>query len=156
MPVKPVPEGYLATPYLILRGAPQAIEFYKKAFGATVSEQHADPSGKVAHAEIRIGKAPIMLADEHPEMGFKGPESYGGSPVTIVIYTKDVDALFQRAVAAGATVLRAVADQFYGDRNGTLKDPFGHVWTLMTHVEDVSPKEVQKRMAAALKKKAQG
>ena len=152
MPVKPVPDGYLATPYLIVKSAAKAIDFYRKAFGATEIMRFTDPSGGTAHAEIKIGMAPVMLADEHVAMGYKSPEVYGGTPVSIVLYTENVDALFNQAVAAGASVERAVADQFYGDRNGTLKDPFGHVWTLVTHVEDVSPEDMQKRMAEMMEK----
>lgn len=148
--VKPIPEGYhTATPYLIVRDAARAIEFYKKAFGATELMRMADPSGKVMHAEIRIGNSPIMLADEVPEMGARGPESLGGSPVSILLYVEDVDALFSQAVAAGAKVQRPVKDQFYGDRSGGVTDPFGHVWYIATHKEDVSPEEMRKRAAAA-------
>jgi PhnB protein len=152
MTVRPVPEGYrTVTPYLIVRGAAQAIEFYQRAFGATEVMRLADPSGKIGHAEIKIGDSPVMLADEFPEMQIIGPQTLDGSPVILLIYVEDVDARFARAVAAGATVLRPVKDQFYGDRSGTLKDPFGHVWTLATHKEDVSPEEITRRFAAALK-----
>jgi PhnB protein len=146
---KPVPEGYhRATPYLCVRNAAGAIEFYKKAFGATELMRLADASGKIGHAEIKIGDAPIMLADEFPEMGFKSPQLLGGSPVTIHLYVEDVDALAMRAVAEGAQVLRPVEDQFYGDRAGQLADPFGHVWMIATHKEDVSEEEMRKRVAA--------
>jgi PhnB protein len=148
--VKPIPEGYhTATPYLIVRNAARAIEFYKKAFGATELMRMADPSGRIGHAEIRIGDSPIMLADEVPEMGFRSPESLGGSPVSILLYVEDVDAVFSQAVAAGAKVQRPVADQFYGDRTGGVTDPFGHIWYIATHKEDVSPEEMRKRAAAA-------
>ncbi len=146
---KPIPEGYhTATPYLIIKDAASAIEFYKKAFGATELMRMADPSGKVRHAEIKIGNSPIMIADEFPEIGARSPQSLGGSPVSILLYVEDVDALFSQAIAAGAKVLRPVKDQFYGDRSGGLADPFGHVWYIATHKEDVSPEEMQKRAAA--------
>jgi PhnB protein len=147
---RPIPEGYhTATPYLIVKGAASAIEFYKKAFGATELFRMGDPSGKIGHAEIKIGDSPIMLADEVLEMGYRSPQSYGGTPVSLLLYMEDVDARFKQAVAAGATVQKPVQDQFYGDRSGTLVDPFGHVWTLATHQEDVPPEEMQKRMAEA-------
>ena len=146
---KPIPEGYhTATPYLIVRDAASAIEFYKKAFGATELFRMDAPGGKIGHAEIKIGNSPIMLADEVPEIGARGPQSYGGSPVTILLYVEDVDAVFNQAVAAGAKVQRAVADQFYGDRSGGVTDPFGHVWYVATHKEDLSPEEIRKRAAA--------
>jgi PhnB protein len=152
MATKPIPDGYrTATPYLIIHGAADAIEFYKRAFGATELLRMADPQGRVGHAEIKIGDSVIMLADEHPAMGYRGPRSLGGSSVSILLYLENVDAVFERAVRAGAKVQRAVADQFYGDRSGTLEDPFGHVWTVATHVEDVSPEEMQRRAEAAMK-----
>ena len=148
--VKPVPEGYhTATPYLIIKGAAAALEFYKKAFGATELLRMPKPDGRVGHAEIRIGDSIIMLADEFPEIGARSPESYGGSPVTLMLYVEDVDAVFNRAVAAGAKVDRPVANQFYGDRTGGIIDPFGHKWYLATHVEDVSPEELLRRANAA-------
>lgn len=148
MAVKPIPDGYPAvTPYLIVTGAARAIEFYTQVFGATETMRLAGPNG-VAHAEIRIGDSVVMLADESPEMGFRGPKSFGGTPVSLMLYVDDVDATFQRAIAAGAASRRAVQDQFYGDRSGTLEDPFGHVWTVATHVEDVSPQEIDRRLAA--------
>ncbi len=148
--VKPIPEGYhTATPYLIIKGAARAIEFYKKAFGATELMRMAQPDGRIGHAEIRIGNSPIMLADEVPEMGHRSPQSLGGSPVSILLYVEDVDALFNQAVSAGAKVERPVQDQFYGDRTGGVTDPFGHVWYIATHKEDVSPEEMRKRAAAA-------
>ena len=147
---KPIPDGYhTATPYLIIGGAGDAIEFYKKAFGATELFRFRTPDGKIGHAEIKIGDSPIMLADEYPEMGYKGPQSLGGSPVSIMIYVEDVDTIFNQAVAAGATVKEAVTDKFYGDRLGTVADPFGHVWHISTHKEDVSMEEMQKRAQAA-------
>lgn len=149
---KPIPDGYqTATPYLIVKGAADAIEFYKKAFGATEMLRMADPQGRVGHAEIKIGDSVIMLADEHPAMGYRGPRTLGGSSVSILLYLADVDRVFERAVKAGARAQRPVADQFYGDRSGTLEDPFGHVWTVATHVEDVPPEEMKRRAEAAMK-----
>ena len=148
--VKPIPEGYhTATPYLIVKDAAQAIEFYKKAFGATELMRMPGTGGKIGHAEIKIGDSPIMLADEVPGMGFRSPESLGGSPISILLYVEDVDVVFSEALAAGAKVQRPVADQFYGDRTGGVTDPFGHVWYIATHKEDVSPEEMKKRAAAA-------
>jgi PhnB protein len=149
---KPIPEGYhSATPYLIVKGAAEAIDFYKRVFGATESLRMADPKGAIAHAEIKIGDSVIMLADEHPNMGYRGPRSLGGSAVSIMLYVADVDGTFERAIKAGAQARRPVANQFYGDRSGTLEDPFGHVWTISTHVEDVAPEEMQRRAEAAFK-----
>jgi PhnB protein len=157
MATKPIPDGYrTATPYLIIKGAAEAIEFYKRAFGATELLRMADPQGRVGHAEIKIGDSVIMLADEHPAMGYRGPRSLGGSSVSILLYLEDVDAVFERAVKAGAKAQRPVVDQFYGDRSGTLEDPFGHVWTVATHVEDVSPEEMRRRAEAAMKSEATG
>jgi len=136
---------------LIVNDAARAIEFYKQAFGATELMRFADPGGKIGHAEIKIDNSPIMLADEFPEMGFRGPQSLGGSPVGILLYVEVVDARFDQAIAAGAKALRPVKDQFYGDRSGTLEDPFGHVWTIATHKEDVSPEEMHKRFEAFMK-----
>jgi len=148
--VKPIPKGYhTATPYLIVKEAVNALNFYKRAFDAEELMRVADPSGKVGHAEIKISNSPIMLADEFPEMGYRGPQSLGGSPVSILLYVEDVDAQFNRAVAAGAKVLKPVADQFYGDRSGTLEDPFGHVWTIATHKENLTFEEIRNRAAAA-------
>jgi PhnB protein len=150
MATKPIPDGYrTATPYLIVNGAAEAIEFYKRAFGASELFRMAAPSGKVGHAEIKIGDSVIMLADEFPEMGHRGPRSLGGSSVSILLYVEDVDELFERAVNAGAKAQRPVANQFYGDRSGTVEDPFGHVWTIATHVEDVPPEEMKRRAQAA-------
>ncbi|MBA3563997.1 MAG: VOC family protein [Gammaproteobacteria bacterium] len=151
MAVKHQPEGYhTATPYLIVNGAAAAIDFYKKAFGATELFRMDAPGGKIGHAEIKIGDSPIMLADEHPDMGQRGPQALGGTPVSIMIYVKDVDARFKKAVAAGAKEVKALQDQFYGDRSGTIKDPFGHVWTISTHIEDIPPEEMQERAEAAM------
>jgi PhnB protein len=152
MAAKPVPAGYhTATPYLIIKDAARAIEFYKQAFGAEEILRLADPTGRVEHAEIRIGDSPIMLADEIPDVGANGPQTLGGSPVSILLYVEDVDALIGRAVAAGARMIRPVKDQFYGDRSGTIADPFGHIWTIATHKEDLTPEEIQKRVEAARK-----
>jgi PhnB protein len=150
MPVKPIPEGYHSvTPYLIVDGAADAIEYYKKAFGATELFRMPMPGGKIGHAELKIGDSPIMLADEHPDMGYKSPMSWGGSPVSLMLYVDDVDAVFKQAIAAGGKEQRAVQDQFYGDRSGTFADPFGHVWTVSTHKEDVSMEEMEQRMKSA-------
>jgi PhnB protein len=147
--VKPIPAGYHSvTPYLICDGAADAIEYYKKAFGATELFR-MDHQGKVGHAELKIGDSPIMLADEYPQMGYRSPKALGGTPVSIMIYVEDVDTVYKRAIDAGATELKALQDQFYGDRSGTLTDPFGHVWTIATHKEDVSMEEMNRRMAAA-------
>jgi PhnB protein len=147
---KSIPDGYHnVTPYLIVNDAAAAIEFYKKAFGATELMRMPKPNGKIGHAEIRIGDSPIMLADEAPEMGARSPRTFGGSPVSIFLYVDDVDTTFARAVNGGAQVQRPLADQFYGDRTGGVEDPFGHVWYIATHVEDVSPEDMKKRAAAA-------
>jgi PhnB protein len=152
MAVKPVPEGYhTVTPYLIVRDAARAIEYYKESFGASELMRHVSPGGKIGHAEIRIGDSPIMLADEFPEIGAQSPQALGGSPVSLLLYVEDVDALFHRAVAGGARTIKPLEDQFYGDRSGTLIDPFGHIWTLATHKEDVPPEEMQRRSEAWLK-----
>ena len=146
--VKPVPDGYHSlTPYLVVDGAAEALEYYKKAFGAI--ELFRMPHGdKIGHAEMRIGDSQFMLADGNPEMGYKGPNAYGGTPVSLMIYVDDCDAVYQQAIDAGGTEMRPLQDQFYGDRSGTLSDPFGHVWTIATHKEDVTPEEMDKRMAA--------
>jgi PhnB protein len=147
--VNPIPEGYgRVTPYLIVDGASAAIDFYTSVFGATERMRMAGPEGKVGHAELEIGDAVIMLADEHPESNARGPRSVGGTPVSLHMYVEDADAVFRRAVEAGAKELRPVEDQFYGDRLGSFEDPFGHHWHVATHVEDVSPEEMSKRMAA--------
>ena len=155
MAVKPIPDGYYtATPYLIVKGAASALDFYKQAFGAQELMRFPMPDGKVGHAEIKIGNSPIMLADEFPEMGHKSPESLGGSPVSIMLYVPDVDKTFAQALKAGGKELQPLKDQFYGDRSGTLTDPFGHVWTVSTHKEDVSPEEMDKRHKAMMAEKA--
>jgi PhnB protein len=149
---KPIPDGYHSvTPYLIVKGAARALEFYKKAFNAQELYRLEGPGGTVAHGEFQIGNSRLMIADEFPDMGARGPEAFGGSPVGLCIYTEDVDALFKQALAAGGKQERPVVDQFYGDRSGTVVDPFGHKWTLATHKEDVSPEEMNRRMAEMMK-----
>lgn len=148
--VKPIPDGYHSlTPYLIIKGAAEAMEYYKKAFGAVELFRMGAPEGKIGHAEMKIGDSPFMLADEHPELGFVGPQTLGGAPVSLLIYVEDVDTIYQQAIAAGGKEMKALQNQFYGDRSGTLTDPYGHVWTVATHVEDVSPDEMEKRAQAA-------
>jgi PhnB protein len=152
MPVKPIPDGYhTATPCLIVKGAAEAVEFYKKAFGAVETMRCDMPGGKVGHVEFQIGDSRIMMADEFPEWGCLGPQSVGGSPVSICLYVEDVDVRFAQAIAAGATAVMPVKDQFYGDRSGKLTDPFGHVWTIATHIEDVSIEEIHRRMETWMK-----
>lgn len=147
--VKPIPEGYHSvTPYLVVDGAADAIEFYKKIFGAIETVRMPGPDGRIGHAEVTIGDSHVMLADENPEMGYKGPKAFGGSAISLLVYLPDVDKTVDRAVAAGAKLKRPVEDQFYGDRMGTIEDPFGHVWNVATHIEDVSPEEMKKRMEA--------
>lgn len=148
-PVKSIPQGFRSvTPYLTLGDAARALDFYKRAFGAQEVMRMEGPGGKIGHAEIKIGDSPIMLADEVPQMGYRSPHSIGGSPVSLMLYVQDVDKVVDRAIKAGAKLERPVADQFYGDRNGTIQDPFGHIWTISTHKEDVSPEEMQRRAAA--------
>jgi PhnB protein len=148
--VKPIPDGYHSvTPYLIIKGAAEALEFYKKAFGATELMRFPMPGGKIGHAEFTIGDSHLMMADEFPEHGHTGPQTRGGTTVSLLIYTPNVDAFLDRALTAGATLLRPIKDQFYGDRSGTITDPFGHVWTVATHVEDVTQEEMVKRMQSA-------
>ena len=148
--VKPIPDGYhTATPYLIVKDAARAIDFYKRAFGAK-EVMRFDRGGKVGHAEVKIGDSPIMLADEFPEMGARSPQSLGGSPISILLYAEDVDALVAQAIAAGAKLQRPVEDKFYGDRTGSVEDPFGHVWHIATHKEDVTLEEMHRRAASAV------
>jgi len=150
-PVKAIPDGYpRVSPYLCVSGGSAALDFYKSVFGATERMRMPAPDGRIGHAELQLGDSVIMLADEYPEMGVRSPRSIGGTPVTISVYVEDVDAVFNRAVAAGAKTLRAVEDQFYGDRSGQFEDPFGHRWSVATHVEDVSPAEMERRAATAM------
>ena len=150
MAARPIPEGYhTLTPYLIVKGAAQALDFYAKALGARELSRMADTSGRVSHAEMKIGDSPFMLADEFPEMRAVAPHGRDGHSVSFLVYVPDVDAAFARAIAAGAKAVRPVQDQFYGDRSGMLEDPFGHQWTLATHVEDVSPEEMERRAREA-------
>src|SRR3954447_7770547 len=152
MAVKPIPDGYHSvTPYLIVKGAAAAIDFYKKAFAASEALRMEAPGGKIGHAEIKIGNSVVMLADEYPDMGFRSPQSLGGSGVTLMIYVEQVDTVFQRAIAAGGKEVHPLKNQFYGDRSGTIQDPFGHVWTIATHVEDIAPEEMRKRAEEAMK-----
>ena len=147
--VKPVPEGYhTVTPYLVFDGAGGAIEFYKRALGASEVLRLDDPSGRIHHAEIKIGDSCIMLADEHPELQALSPKTIGGSPVSLHVYVEDVDAAVDRAVKAGAKLVRPVADQFYGDRTGGVEDPFGYRWFIATHKEDLTIDEIRRRAAA--------
>jgi PhnB protein len=151
MPVKPIPEGYHAvTPYLIVNNGRKALEFYQKAFGAKELTRFDDPnSGKVAHAEIRIGDSIVMLSDATDDKEWKSPDAFGRTPVGLMVYVDNVDQVFSRALKAGATEKKALSDQFYGDRSGTLTDPFGHVWTVATHKEDVTPEEMHRRFQEA-------
>jgi PhnB protein len=149
--VKPIPDGYhSATPYLIVRDGAKALDFYKQVFKAVEMHRFSGPDGKVGHAEIRIGDSVIMLADEHPQMGYVSPQSLGGSPVAIMLYVEDCDLVFNRALLAGATVKDSIKDKFYGDRSGSIADPFGHTWHIATHKEDVSPEEIDRRLKAML------
>ena len=152
MTVKPIPDGYHSvTPYLSIKGAAQAIEFYKRAFSATELFRLVAPSGEIGHAEIKIGDSPIMLADPCEEGPFRNPQSLGGSSVGLHVYVEDVDTLFVQAVDAGAKAVRPLQDQFYGDRTGTVEYPFGHVWFLATHKEDLAPEEINRRAEALFK-----
>jgi PhnB protein len=147
--VKPIPDNYpRVTPYLYIDGAAEAIEYYGKVLGATERGRMGGPDGKIGHAELEIGDSLVMLADEHPDMGALGPKKVGGSPVTIHVYVEDVDAAFERAIEGGGKEIRAVQDQFYGDRSGMFEDPFGHTWNVASHVEEVPPDEMAKRAAA--------
>jgi PhnB protein len=151
--VSPIPQGYHSiTPYLVIKGAAQAIDYYKKVFGAAEVVRMDAPGGKVAHAELQIGDSRFMLADENPSMGagYASATSIGASPVSLYLYCPDVDNVVQRAVSAGAKLLKPVQDQFYGDRSGFIQDPFGHLWGIATHVEDVSPQEMKERMKKAM------
>ena len=149
MSVKAIPAGHhTASPYLAIKNAAEALEFYKKAFGANEIYKLMMPDGRLGHAEMRLGDSIIMMADEFPEYGVKAPQTLGGSPVSIYLYVEDVDAFFKKALGAGAKERQPVMDQFYGDRSGQLEDPFGHLWWVATHKEDVAPEEIQKRTEA--------
>ena len=149
--VKPIPDDYpQVIPYLTVDNAGGAIDFYTTVFGAKERMRMPAPGGKIGHAELEIGSSVVMLADEFPDMGGKSPKTVGGTPVTVMVYVEDVDACFQRALDAGATTVRAVENQFYGDRAGQFEDPFGHLWFVATHVEDVEPEEMQRRAAAMM------
>jgi PhnB protein len=149
--LKPIPEGYpRVTPYLIVDGASAAIDFYCSVLGAEERMRMPMPAGRVGHAELELGDSIIMLADENPQMDVRGPATIGGSPVSLHVYVEDSDAVFERAVQAGAKALRPVEDRFYGDRSGQFEDPFGHRWDVATHVEDVPPQEMSKRAEAAM------
>jgi PhnB protein len=149
--VKPIPVGYpRITPYLCIDGASAAIEFYGAVFGATERMRMPGPGGKVGHAELEIGDSLVMLSDEYPEMGVRSPKTIGGTPVTLHVYVDDVDAVFERALENGGTERRALENRFYGDRTGQFEDPFGHQWSVATHVEDVPPDEMAKRAAEAM------
>jgi PhnB protein len=153
MAVKAKPDGYhTVTPYLIVRGGAAAIDYYKAAFGAEETVRMSGPGGTIGHAEIRIGDSVVMLADESPAGGWRSPQSLGGSSVGLAVYVDDVDSRFNQAIAAGGKVIKPLANQFYGDRSGTLVDPFGHQWTLATHIEDVAPEEMKRRMDEMMKK----
>jgi PhnB protein len=153
--VKPIPDGYpRVTPYLIIDGGAKALDFYKKVFGAKEKMRMPGPGGKIGHAEITIGESMIMLADEHPDMGARAPHAYGGTAVSLMVYVDNVDSTVKTALAEGAKLTRPVENQFYGDRLGTIQDPFGHQWHVATHVEDVPPDEMAKRAAAAMGKQS--
>ena len=148
MAVKPIPDGYpRVSPYLVVDGAQKAIAFYTSVLGATERVRMPGPDGRIGHAELQIGDSVIMLADEFPDVGAKAPSAYGGSPVSLTVYVEDVDATFEKATGAGATAVRPPENQFYGDRSATFDDPFGHRWTVNTHIEDVSPEEMGRRAA---------
>lgn len=152
MSPSPVPHGYhTATPYLVVDGAAKALDWYKDAFSAKEIMRLGGPDGKVGHAEIEIGDSRIMLADENPEFEAHAPSRFGGSPISIVLYVADVDSVVAKAVATGGILRREVEDKFYGDRMGTIADPFGHTWHISTHVEDVSPEEIERRLQAMSK-----
>ena len=149
--VKPIPDGYpRVTPYLIVDGASAAIDFYTSVLGATERMRMSAPEDRVGHAELEIGESVIMLADESPEMGAQSPNTVGGTPVSLLVYVENVDAVFDRALEAGAKELRPIEDRFYGDRTGGFEDPFGHRWDVATHVEDVPPDEMERRAADAM------
>jgi len=147
--VKPIPEGYhTLTPYLFVRTAALAIDFYMSVFGATEIIRMPGPNGKIMHAELKIGDSIVMLADENPQTGIMSPKTIGGASSSMLVYVENVDTVIQKAVENGAKLLHPIKNQFYGDRSGSLLDPFGHMWSVATHVEDVSPEEMKKRMTA--------
>jgi len=153
--VKPIPEGYHSlTPYLFVRSAASAIDFYRNVFGATEVMRMAGSNGRIMHAELMIGDSIVMLADENPPTGVMSPQTVGGFSVGLHLYVENVDAVIQKAIENGAKLLRPIKNQFYGDRSGSLLDPFGHMWSVATHVEDVSPEEIRKRMTAAMSQTA--
>jgi PhnB protein len=155
--VKPIAEGYNSvTPYLFVKGAANAIDYYKNVFGAKERMRMPGPNGKIMHAELQIGDSIVMLADENPQVGAKSPETVGGASSSLHVYVEDVDSTAKKAVSAGAKIVRPVKDEFYGDRLGTIIDPFGHMWSIATHIEDVSPEEMKKRMANAMSQSASG
>jgi PhnB protein len=156
--INPIPEGHhTLTPHLVVKGASEAIEFYKRAFGAEELARMPGPDGKgIMHAALKIGDSRLFLVDEFPEMGCVGPQALGGSPVTIHIFVEDVDAIFNQAVSAGAEVRMPLMDAFWGDRYGQLIDPFGHKWSLATHKEDLTPEEISKRAEAAFSGECKG
>jgi PhnB protein len=153
--VNPIPEGYNnVTPYLYVRSATAAMDFYKNVFGAKEIVRMAGSNGKIMHAELRIGDSIVMLADENPQNGVMSPQTVGGFSGGLHLYVENVDAVIQKAIESGAKMLRPIKDQFYGDRSGSVLDPFGHMWSVATHIEDVSPEEMRKRMTAAMSQTA--
>lgn len=157
MAVDPIPAEYAgATPYLIVKNAAEALDFYRRAFGAETLLRLDAPNGAVAHAEIKIGQAVVMLSEENPATQMMGPNALGGTPVSMLLYFADVDAQLETALAAGATVLKPLENHFWGDRMGTVRDPYGHIWSLATHIEDVPPEEMDRRFAAEMERAGQG
>jgi PhnB protein len=155
--VKPIPDGYHSvTPYLFIKGAADAIDYYKNVFGAKERMRMPGPNGRVMHAELQIGDSVVMLADENLEIGAKSPKTLGGTSSSLHIYFENVDNIAEKAVSSGAKLVRPVKDEFYGDRTGTIVDPFGHMWSIATHIEDVSPEEMKKRMSQATSQAAAG
>jgi PhnB protein len=153
--VKPIPEGYHnVTPYLYVRGAAAAIDFYKSVFGATEIVRMAGPNGRIMHAEMKIGDSIVMLGDENPQMGVLSPQTVGGFSTSLHVYVEHVDAVVQKMIDSGAKLVRPIKNQFYGDRSASLLDPFGHMWSVATHIEDVAPEEMKKRMTAAMSQTA--
>lgn len=154
--VQPIPAGYHSvTPYLVIKNAAEALEFYKRAFGATEKLRLEGPGGTIAHAEVVIGNSHVMLGEQNEDMGILGPKAIGGTPVSLLIYVENVDELFARAVKAGAKELQPVTDQFYGDRSGRIEDPFGHLWSIATHIEDLTQEEIDRRFADIMQQGAE-